>query len=120
MDVFFLNHHGCTVERMDNETQWTSKAVNFRFVIYPLHSDPQAAQAVRFFSKADNAVVESFLTSVFDGQQEILNGATEDMTQDQIEDIFADWAADTGSISIGDFKRWEETLRSNSTLWGSY
>ncbi|CAM9909317.1 unnamed protein product [Ascophyllum nodosum] len=41
---------------------------------------------------------------VFDEQEKILNRATAEMTQAQVEDIFANWATYTGVVSLEDFR----------------
>lgn len=65
----------------------------------------QAAQVVRVYSNGDESAVEYFIESVFEGQEDILNDATADFTQSQVESIFAAWAVDTGSVTVDDFRR---------------
>ena len=70
----------------------------------------QAAQVVRLYSNGDERAIASFFTMVFDEQEKILNRATAEMTQAQVEDIFANWATYTGVVSLEDFRRCESLL----------
>lgn len=63
----------------------------------------QAALVVKDHFEEDDEVVESFVGRVFEGQNQILNSATAEMTQGEIQDIFAGWAADVTGISTKEF-----------------
>lgn len=65
----------------------------------------QAAQVVRVYSDGDESAVESFMQSVLEGQEDILNDATADLSQSQVEAIFSAWAVDTGAVIVDDFRR---------------
>ncbi len=65
----------------------------------------QAAKVVRVYSDGDDDEVASFFTSVFDGQDQISNDATENMTQPEIEAVLAEWARSATGVSIDDFNR---------------
>ncbi|CAM9234266.1 unnamed protein product [Laminaria digitata] len=84
---------------------------NFVYRLFPLpyhntaFTAAQAAQVVRFYSDADDAAVETFLTTVFSEQRKILNKATADKTQAEIESIFELWALATGVVSVNEFQR---------------
>lgn len=65
----------------------------------------QAAQVVRVYSDGDESAVESFMQSVFEGQEDILNDATADISQSQVEAIFSAWAVNTGAVIGDDFRR---------------
>lgn len=60
---------------------------------------------VRVYSNGDDDEVASFFTTVFDGQDQISNDATENMTQPAIEAVLAEWAHSSTSLSIDDFNR---------------
>lgn len=60
---------------------------------------------VKLYSDEDDDVVESFVDLVFEGQEKILNSATTDMTQTEIQDIFAAWAAIAGGVTAEEFAR---------------
>lgn len=65
----------------------------------------QAAQVVKLYSADDTAVVESFVDRVFEGQEQILSSATADMTQTEIQEMFAVWAASAGGVTAEEFAR---------------
>lgn len=66
----------------------------------PVHE--QAAKVVSLYSNSDDEI-ETFFTAVFDGQDRISNGATEDMTQLEIEAVLAEWATSATGVSIDTF-----------------
>lgn len=53
---------------------------------------------VSLYSNSDDEIA-SFFTAVFDGQDRISNDATEDLTQPEVEAIFADWATSATDVS---------------------
>lgn len=85
------------------------RGAEFTFRLFPLpyHKNAftaaQAAQVVKLYSDEDDDVVESFVDLVFEGQEKILNSATTDMTQTEIQDIFAAWAAIAGGVTAEEF-----------------
>lgn len=60
---------------------------------------------VRRYADEDNSSVEAFVEQAFDEQFKILNSATADMTQSDIQDIFAGWATTTGGVTLEQFSR---------------
>lgn len=66
----------------------------------PIHE--QAAKVVSLYSNSDDEIA-SFFTAVFAGQDRISNDATEDLTQPEIEAVFAEWATSATGVSIDAF-----------------
>lgn len=58
---------------------------------------------MRSYSYAEDSSVEHYFTIVFDGQGDISNRATADMSEGEIESILASWAVGAGVISMDDF-----------------
>lgn len=63
----------------------------------------QAAQVVKAWTN-DASEVESFVTRVFRDQSYVLNDATREKTQPEIEAIFSVWAQEETGISAADFQ----------------
>lgn len=63
----------------------------------------QAAQVVKAWTN-DAREVESFVTRVFRDQSDVLNDATREKTQPEIEAIFSVWAQEEAGISAADFQ----------------
>lgn len=76
----------------------------------------QALQGVRYHvinsggGEGGEGVLEkitSFINHVFDGQDRILNDATENLTRlDILHQILGEWATSSGSMTIEDFDRY--------------
>lgn len=62
---------------------------------------------VKVYTSGDDDAIASFFTTVFSGQDDILNDATSELNQAEIDDIFANWATATGVLTLDDFRRWE-------------
>lgn len=62
---------------------------------------------MKLYTSGDDDAIASFITAVFNGQAEILNAATSELNQAEVEDIFANWATATGVLSLDDFRRCE-------------